>query len=178
MYKQLFPLNVKPSKTKKKMNNSKFKIIMNALFAFLIGAIASSVALSNYKTFKKAPSRPIFIYKGFEELSIEELEFEFGKEQVKELFKDIGNPPQSFAIKSGFTKIDLSARAAAKIGIAVLASKYGRKFINQQKPFQVSLLENKVWKVKGSKSSMSHAISEIYIQKADAQILRIIYNAK
>lgn len=152
---------------------------MNVLFAFFIGAVVTSVALSSYSTKKKKTFRPNFIYNGFEDLSFEHIASDYGDDSLamNEL-KNIYKPRTSIATKSQNAGINLSAKTAAKIGIAVLSSKYGRNFINQQKPFQVSLLGDKVWKVKGSKSFISHVSSEIYIQKADAQILRIIYNSK
>lgn len=155
------------------MNNSKFKILMNALFAFIIGATVTTVVLSSYNRKKKRPYRPNFIYKGFESLSIQDLEFEYGEKGAQEIINNIGKLPTSFACDYRPEGADLSAKAAAKIGISILASKYGRYFINSQKPFQVYLLENRVWKVKGTPDNISHASSEIYIQKADAQILRI-----
>lgn len=163
------------------MNNSNFQILMNVAFAFFIGASVTSVALSSYKSYKKTPFRPSFIYKGFLDYSIEELKKESEESEVpeKELFKDVGVPPVSAAINFNPSPDGLSANAAAKIGMVVLASKYGHNFINSQKPFQVTLLENRVWKVKGTKNNnISHATSEIYIQKVDAQILRIIRNSK
>lgn len=159
------------------MINSKFKILINAFFAFFFGAMVTSVALSSYKSYKKKTFRPNFIYKGFESLSVQDLEKEYGAESVEEILETISQHPTS-CTKDSPKSADLSAKSAAKIGIAILASKYGRNFINSQKPFHVFLLENKVWKIKGNKNNLSHACSEIYIQKADAQILRIVHNIK
>lgn len=57
---------------------------------------------------------------------------------------------------------------AAKIGMAVLSSKYGVEFVEAQKPFRVYLLNGKVWMLQGYNKG-----TKILIQKSDASILSI-----
>lgn len=152
-----------------KLKNS--YIFINVLFAFLLGSITMAVVLTMYEKNKKTRKLPPFIYGGLVDYSIETWLDDYGGDTAKIIV-----PPKSFAVST--KPIELSGKAAAKIGIAVLASKYGRKFVNQQKPFQVSsIIDGKVWKVKGNPNNCCHVCSEIFIQKADAQILRIIRNS-
>ena len=64
---------------------------------------------------------------------------------------------------------------AVKIGVSILISKFGEKYIMQQKPFIVVLVNNKVWKVSGNPDVLEKP-SAIYIQAADGQILGIYSN--
>ena len=55
-----------------------------------------------------------------------------------------------------------------KIASSLLSSKYGPQYIDSKKPFKISLLSGRVWKVM-PKDSMA----VVYIQKIDSRILKI-----
>lgn len=57
---------------------------------------------------------------------------------------------------------------AYKIASSLLSSKYGKQYADSKKPFRISLLSGRVWKVI-AKDSMA----VVYIQKLDARILKI-----
>lgn len=56
-----------------------------------------------------------------------------------------------------------------KIASSLLSSKYGPQYIESKKPFKISLLSGRVWKVM-TKDSMA----VVYIQKIDSRILKIV----
>lgn len=151
------------------MKQMKAYMYVNILFAFLFGSIATSAILTAYdKSKRPVKKRPLFMYGGAVDYT-EWIEG-FGVDPI-----EFAKPQPSLA---RLHSVDLSGKSAARIGIAVLASKCGRQFVNQQKPFMVSsIIDGKVWKVKGNPNNNDHVSSEIFIQKADAQILRIIRNS-
>jgi hypothetical protein len=64
---------------------------------------------------------------------------------------------------------------AVKIAEAVWLPIYGEK-IHQQKPYIVSLIDDKVWIVKGSISeNIRGGVAYIEIQKKDCKILKVIH---
>lgn len=63
----------------------------------------------------------------------------------------------------------LHPETAYKIASSLLSSKYGPQYIESKKPFKISLLSGRVWKVM-TKDSMA----VVYIQKIDSRILKII----
>lgn len=148
------------------MKQTKYYTIVNVLFAFMMGIVGTSLYVKVQARSNPVKKNKTFIYYGPEDYSIEEVGADFFSKPLE--------PPLSIAISD--KEISLSADAAAKIGICILTAKFGRSFIDAQKPFRVFLLQDKVWKITGGHNSNNHAISEIYIQKSDAKILRIVKN--
>lgn len=70
--------------------------------------------------------------------------------------------------KVGLKGVVLQPKTAYKITYSILAAKYGKKFADGQKPYKISLLNDRVWQVASNNDSCF-----VYIQKLDARILRI-----
>ena len=146
------------------------KYLINGIFTFMLGMIISALGIVTYQSKereKTKQTRVLFKDLGFEDLS-EEVVGGF------EIFKDLKRP-QSIVHEydKGMVR---TAKAAGQIGKIVMGSKFGWDFINAQKPFSVYLIDGKVWKVEGRKDSLNHSKCVIYIQRADAQILRMECN--
>ncbi len=137
--------------------------IIKAIFSFLggiilIGVIANSIKIGNVKNPNKS-----YIYEGFADYSIEELGDSFFSKPIK--------LPNSISLHDS-TIIVHKPETAAKIGILILSSKYGKEFIANQYPYEIYLINGKIWMVRGSKRNRRNS-SSIYLQKADSKILRI-----
>lgn len=69
------------------------------------------------------------------------------------------------------------AKTAAKVGISILSSMYGKENIEIEKPFEVELANDSVWYVRGSHSLVypvgGHSM--IAIQKMDGKVLNLNY---
>ena len=145
------------------------KYLINGIFTFTLGMMVSAIGIvaCQSKKAKPKPRKVLFKDLGHEDLS-EEIVGGF------EYFK-ILKKPQSIVHEydKGMVR---TAKAAGQIGKIVMGSKFGWDFINAQKPFSVYLIDGKVWKVEGRKDSLNHSKCVIYIQKADAQILRMHRN--
>ncbi len=130
------------------------KKLFNIIFAFFSGFIFLTV-LSFIEHFQKKKNEVTFVYKGFQDYSVELL----GKN-----FQICSYEPKSVdCLKPMVSK----PQTAIKIAISIFESKYGSRFLLSQEPFDVTLINNKVWCVKGHKGAI------IYIQKKDAKILSI-----
>lgn len=116
----------------------------------------------------KASNFQLFNYDGFEDYSIENCDSGY--------FYAYNEVPNSVRQKKP-TDVVLIEKPenAVKIGVSILISKFGEKYIMQQKPFIVVLVNNKVWKVSGNPDVLEKP-SAIYIQAADGQILGIYSN--
>ena len=137
--------------------------ILKSLFSFLGGIVLVGVIDSGIKIKKDKTSTKSYVYEGFADYSIEELGDSFFSRPI-ELPKSISLYDSTIILKKPET--------AAKIGILILSSKYGEKFIAEQYPFQFFLINRKVWLIKGTKRNKRNT-SSIYLQKSDGKILRI-----
>ena len=135
------------------------KKIVNTLFAFVFGVVFAVIFASHIQENITAREQKKFIYKGFQDYSYE---------LMGEDFKLSPKKPTSLVIAWHSIRPMISKpNTAIKIAKAIFVSKYGYQFIEEQKNFEVTLLNNRVWQVKGSKGAL------IYLQKADAQVLSI-----
>lgn len=135
-------------------------IIWGIIFGFMLSVICLSLKSHNLSRQNKQ-----YEYIGFADYSEEMVSLEQLKEIISEKYERV--PSYGYG-----QKIVKNPDTAAKIGIAILSSKFGADFINRQKPFSVSLINQKVWMVQG-RSSSQQAGSQILIQRSDASILSI-----
>ena len=103
------------------------------------------------------------MYEGFADYSIEELGDSFFSKPMK--------LPNSISLHDSITIVQ-KPETAAKIGILILSSKYGKNFVAGQYPFEVFLVNGKFWLVKGSERNNLKS-SSLYMQRADSKILKI-----
>lgn len=76
---------------------------------------------------------------------------------------------KSFIFNTQYRRVCVQQpETAYKITSSLLTSKYGPRYVDSKKPFRISLLSGRVWKVIGKDS-----MDVIYIQKLDARILKI-----
>ena len=128
--------------------------LFNIIFAFFSGIIFFAILPFIIQSQEKK-NELNFIYKGFQDYSVELL----GKN-----FQICSYEPKSVdCLKPMVSK----PKTAIKIAISIFESKYGNRFLLCQEPFDVTLINNKVWCVKGHNGAI------IYIQKKDAKILSI-----
>lgn len=135
------------------------KKIINTLFAFVSGAILAAFFAKSIQENIVTKEQQKFIYKGFQDYSYE---------RMGDNFKLIPHEPTSLVIAwQSLRKMVNKPSTAIKIATAIFESKFGHQFIKEQTPFKVTLINDKVWQIKGSKGAL------IYLQKADAQILSV-----
>lgn len=141
------------------------KSVINAFFSLFLGAVLIGVITDGINKWKKNdfPSKS-YVYEGFTDYSIEQLGDSFFSKSIK--------LPKSIALKDR-NAIVQRPQTAAKIGISILVSKYGKEFITSQYPFQVFLVNGKIWMIRGTRRNKQKTPSCIYIQKADSKILKI-----
>ena len=69
------------------------------------------------------------------------------------------------------------AETASKVGIAILSSLYGKEVIEIERPFEIELVDDSLWYVRGSHSLVypvgGH--SEIILQRKDGKVLFFDY---
>lgn len=137
--------------------------ILKALFYLLLGFVLVGMVVKSINVERdKTPSKT-YVYEGFADYSIEELGDSFFSKPMK--------LPNSISLHDSITIVQ-KPETAAKIGILILSSKYGKNFVVSQYPFEVFLINGKIWLVKGSEGNNLKA-SSLYIQRADGKILKI-----
>lgn len=117
---------------------------------------------SNANSFQ---SDMLFKYIGFADYSEDVISHEQLKELVAEDY--LRKPHYGYSVE-----IVQTPETAASIGLSVLSSKYGEKFIDAQKPFKVYLVNGKVWMLQGNVAHNKGSM--VLIQKSDGSILSII----
>ena len=129
------------------------------LFAFCFGFLLSMIFSDVINDKKKREEQNKFIYKGFQDYSVETLgyNFEIKPSRVASISKS-----QNCSIENVS-----KPETAAKIAFYIFESKYGCMFAEKQIPFSVIGLKDKIWKVEGARNGY------VYIQKADGKILSI-----
>lgn len=133
--------------------------VINTLFAFVFGAILTATFAWYLQKNLESKEQNKIIYKGF---------IDYSYELMGDNFKLTPQEPTSLVIALHSLRPMISKPSTAmKIAKAIFESKFGCQYIENQAPFEVTLINNRVWEVKGSKSA------SIFLQKADAQILSI-----
>lgn len=127
---------------------------INSIFSFILGIIVFAL-LSIISQMKDMKYYENFVYKGFQDYSAELLGNDFCIRPF--------TPKSIDCLKPMVSK----TRTAATIAISILESKYGKTFVQNQQPFEVVLVNNKVWRVRGQRGTV------VYIQKKDAKILSL-----
>lgn len=139
------------------MTSKNMKYI-NFLLGLLLGFITMSISLSLQKK-KNELKDNSYQYIGFADYS----EDYVTPEELEDILKNRNVAFKDIQLETDVVK---KSETVAKIGITVLEAKYGRKNIDFQKPFDVWLINKKIWLVKGK-----HVF--VYIQKRNGQILFI-----
>lgn len=137
--------------------------ILKALFSFLGGMVLAGVIVYGINVEKNKTLSKAYVYEGFADYSIEELGDSFFSKPMK--------LPSSISLHDSITIVQ-KPETAAKIGILILSSKYGKNFVAGQYPFEVFLVNGKFWLVKGSERNNLKS-SSLYMQRADSKILKI-----
>ena len=109
----------------------------------------------------------IFEYQGFADYSEDVVD---PKDLKEIILGEYERKPHYAKIKQGVVQ---TPESAANIGMAVLSSKYGEERVNSYKPFHVSLVNNRIWLVKGYNRIFPKQELMIWILKDDASILSI-----
>ena len=148
------------------------KVIYWSYLSFGLGMVLTFVVLCILKKYEQHNIGVPFEYEGRVATDDES--------QVKDTCDDklvsiAVNPSFAYDLKEK-KAIVRTPRAAAKIGMAVLVSRFGKDTIESQKPFEVLLLNGKVWKVMGNEHSVFKVRSAIYIQRIDGKILSCCKN--
>lgn len=128
--------------------------IINAIFVFILGIIIFAL-LPNISQMKDMKYNKTFVYKGFQDYSAELLGDDFCIHSF--------TPKSIDCLKPMVCK----SRTAATIAISILETKYGKNFVQKQQPFEVVLVNNQIWRVRGQMGIV------VYIQKKDAKILSL-----
>lgn len=147
------------------------RILIITLFAFGCGVFLTRVFLSLESKLDGLQRQTPYTYYGLDNYDSQDfvngvsLYYDYNPTSIA-----TKNKGDIFDKKVGLIK---SPMIADKVGLAILASKYGEDSISVQKPFSIYLLDGKVWKIIGKKRGAKDLQSSIFIQKVDGKILRI-----
>lgn len=134
------------------------KKIVNILFCFISGMVLVALFSFVLSDYDKKKEKKMFIYKGFLDYGIE----------TTSAFFDSGFTPKEISVASHSKEpVVGKPNTAFKIAKEIFIAKFGRDFYEEQSPYTISLINGKIWKIRGSLKMT------IYIQSADAQILSL-----
>lgn len=135
---------------------SKLKMII----CFIVGAIVG-IGIATILIIEEINNRPQL----YDAMSIKD--YEGGDYSPKHYYTNKTFPSVAESEKE-LSEVVKQPKTAYKIGYCIFASRYGEEYADGKKPFKVSLINNQVWKVTGKDT-----MCVVYIQKADARILRV-----
>lgn len=133
------------------------KIINISMLSFILGCFIAIFT----QIIKEEKQQELYKYTG--KTSVKELEYKKSKE--------FGYIPVKAVTESNIGVVP-DAETAVKIGMIVLSRELGDDFVNLQKPFNVELLNNQIWYIKGTRYKGNQNVC-IAIQKTDGRILYV-----
>ena len=133
------------------------KIINISMLSFILGCFIAIFI----QIIKEEKQQELYKYTG--KTSVKELEYKKSKE--------FGYIPVK-AVTESYIGVVPDAETAVKIGMIVLSRELGDDFVNLQKPFNVELLNNQIWYIKGTRYKGNQNVC-IAIQKTDGRILYV-----
>lgn len=149
----------------------KYNLVSILVLGFCLGLMTVLIAISvKENDANKAVKPNFFVYQGFADYSIEgeDSAYFYAYDEKIESVKKKYKYPLGIVQKP---------ETAAKIGLSVLVSKFGEKYVSDRGPYSVVLVNHRVWKVFGNLEEYEMPPA-IYIQAADGQILGIYSNKK
>jgi len=156
-----------------KLKNSDMKKI-TTIIIFLVGIILGIFIKSEYDSVKskKVVVKQDYIFKG--NVKVDEDTIDLRKPVDDSIHFNYGIAP--FKVCSHQNGIIPNAKTAVDFAKIILNYHYGEEEINEEKPFDVELVNNRVWYIYGSlPAGAVGGVVEISIQKSDGKVLAIFH---
>ncbi len=150
------------------------KKIITTIIIFLVGIILGIFIKSEYDSVesKKVVAKQDFIFKG--NVKEDEDTIDILKPVDDSINYKYGLAP--FKVDSHENGIIPNAKTAVDFAKIILNYHYGEEIINGEKPFDVELINNRVWYISGSlPEDAVGGVAEIFIQKSDGKVLGIFH---
>ena len=150
------------------------KKIITTIIIFLVGIILGIFIKSEYDSVKnkKVVVKQDYIFKG--KVKVDEDTIDVLKPVDDSINYKIGLAP--FKVDRHENGIIPNAKTAVDFAKIILNYHYGEEEINEEKPFDVELINNRVWYISGSlPEGYLGGVAEIFIQKSDGKVLRMYH---
>ena len=147
---------------------------ITTIMIFLVGIILGVFIKSEYDSgkSKKVVVKQDYIFKGNVKVDKDMID---ARKSVDDSinYKSEIDPFNVYRNQNGLIP---NAKAAVDFAKIILNYHYGEEVINEEKPFDVELLNDTVWYISGSlPEGAVGGVAEIFIRKSDGKVLRMIH---